>query len=75
MVETFDGTLHKCVRDAIHHLHKLEAAKMSEIGHNLNHKKFTEVQDYVDKNLALFLSLAEVRRDLTPPTHNEESRP
>ena len=72
MVQTFDGELHSCVRDAEHHLKKLESNLMSKISHGFHCKKFTEIAEWVDENLNCFTQLSIIRKDMKEfPTHDD----
>lgn len=62
--QTLNGALHDTVQDAQRHLKKLYGDHLLAIGRNIANSSYTNVTEYIDSNLDLFVKLKAIKDDM-----------
>lgn len=63
-VMTYDGVLHISQNPAKQHLERKYANIICPLAHRLNNLKFSELSEYIDKNLDTFAELIRIKNDM-----------
>ena len=62
--ETIDGQIHKTHADAKSHADRVYGNLLLNVSKHLVPMSYTQITNYIDQNLHLFLKLAELKKDL-----------
>lgn len=65
MYETLDGNKYSSEHEAKKHIEKIYADLLLDIGRKLANQNYTNVTDYVDRNLQRFIQLARIKENMT----------
>lgn len=63
MIQTFDNVKHNTSIDAKKHLEKLYGDLILNISKKLLNMKYSQISNYIDSNLNLFLELKKIKDD------------